>query len=58
MYTLVYIVTITFMSTFNLIVVELGNLETYIIYFMVFQFFSVIAYIGNLYVDLKDIIVI
>jgi hypothetical protein len=41
---LVYIVTITFMFTLNFIVVELGNLETYIVYFMVFQFFSVIAY--------------
>jgi hypothetical protein len=46
------------MFTSNLTVVELGNLETYIVYFMVFQFFSVIAYIGNLDVDLKDIIVI
>jgi hypothetical protein len=32
------------MFTLNFIVVELGNLETYIVYFMVFQFFSVIAY--------------
>lgn len=27
--------------------VELGNLETYIVYFMGFQFFSVVTYIGK-----------
>jgi len=51
---LVYIVTISFMFTLNLIVVEeLDNLETYIVYFYVFLFFSVIAYIGNLDIDLR-----